>query len=123
LDGFDDTTEEQQGIEASCTGTSEALYTFFEMYPAGPVLFTGADSGDALVSTTTYNASTGKYTLALKDVTQSGAGVSVTLPCVSTCPNSSAEVIGQTLGGGPQPMDYRTLERRAIPKSALLPAE
>jgi hypothetical protein len=101
LDGFDDDTVEQQGTEAYCSGTSQGLYVFYEMYPAAPVLFTGADPGDALVSTTSYNANTDRYTLAVKDITQSGAGVTVVRSCASTCANSSAEIISEAPGGGP----------------------
>jgi Peptidase A4 family len=101
LDGLNNFTVEQQGTEAYCSGTTQGLYVFYEMYPASPVVFTGADPGDALVSTTSYNASTAKYTLAVKDVTQSGAGVTETVACSSTCANASAEVISEAPGGGP----------------------
>lgn len=101
IDGYNDNTVEQQGTEAYCSGSTQGLYVFYEMYPADPVAFTGADPGDALVATTSYKANTGKYTLAVKDVTQSGAGVTETIACSTTCANASAEVISEDPGGGP----------------------
>ncbi|HEY1914595.1 MAG TPA: G1 family glutamic endopeptidase [Streptosporangiaceae bacterium] len=101
LDGWNSGTVEQEGTEAYCDGDTEGLYVFYEMYPAGPVVFTGATPGDALTVTTTYNRQTGNYTLSVDDLTQNGAGVTVTTPCPTTCDNSSAEVISEAPGGGP----------------------
>jgi Peptidase A4 family len=101
LDGWTDGTVEQQGIEDTCNGGSATLYVFYEMYPANPVVFTGAGFGDALQSSTYYNTSTGDYTLDVTDLTQSGAGVTETIKCAGTCHNSSAEVISEAPGGGP----------------------
>lgn len=101
LDGWTDGTVEQQGIEDTCNGGSPTLYVFYEMYPADPVVFTGASFGDALQSSTYYNTSTGNYTLDVTDLTQSGAGVTETIKCAKTCNNSSAEVISEAPGGGP----------------------
>ena len=71
------------------------------MYPAAPVVFTGASPGDALQASTYYNSSTGNYSLVVTDLTQSGAGVSETIKCAGTCQNSSAEVVSEAPGGGP----------------------
>jgi hypothetical protein len=101
LDGWTSSTVEQEGIESTCTDGSEAgPYVFYEMFPAAPVGFTGAAPGDALQTTTTYNPSTQKYTLKVTDLTQSGAGVTETIACATTCDNSSAEVISEAPGGG-----------------------
>jgi hypothetical protein len=101
LDGWGDATVEQQGIESYCDGASQGLWTFYEMFPADPVAFTGADPGDAIKASTYYNAGTRKYELTVTDLTQAGAGVSVSIPCARTCLNKSAEVISEAPGGGP----------------------
>jgi Peptidase A4 family len=101
LDGWGSNTVEQQGFDNYCGPGNDPSGTFawYEMYPADPVSFTGANPGDALQSSTFYNASTGNYTLAVTDLTQNGAGISVTVPCAGTCKNHSAEVISEDPGG------------------------
>jgi hypothetical protein len=101
LDGWNDGTVEQQGIESYCSGSTQGLWVFYEMYPAGPVVFTGASPGDALQASTYYNSSTGNYSLVVTDLTQGGAGVTETIKCAGTCKNSSAEVVAEAPGGGP----------------------
>jgi Peptidase A4 family len=101
LDGWANGTVEQEGTEAYCSGGSQGLYVFYEMYPADPVVFTGAAPGDAMKVTTTFNRQSGDYTLVVDDLTQNGAGISVSTPCAATCDNSSAEVISEAPGGGP----------------------
>jgi hypothetical protein len=101
LDGWNDATVEQQGIESYCDGASQGLWVFYEMFPADPVAFTGANPGDAIKASTYYNAGTGRYELTVTDLTQSGAGVSASIPCAKTCLNKSAEVISEAPGGGP----------------------
>ena len=101
LDGWTDGTVEQQGIESYCSGSTQGLWVFYEMYPAAPVVFTGASPGDALQASTYYNTSTGNYSLVVTDLTQGGAGVSETIKCAGTCHNSSAEVVSEAPGGGP----------------------
>ena len=101
LDGWNNGTVEQQGIESYCSGGTPGLYVFYEMYPADPVVFSGAGFGDALQASTYDNTSTGKYNLVVTDLTQGGAGVSETIKCAKTCDNSSAEVVSEAPGGGP----------------------
>jgi hypothetical protein len=101
LDGWLDGTVEQQGTEAYCNGGSQGLYVFYEMYPAGPIVFTGASPGDAVQSDTYFNPTTHVYTLQVKDLTQSGAGVTENIDCAATCSNTSAEVVSEAPGGGP----------------------
>ena len=101
LDGWNSGTVEQQGIESFCSGSTQGLWVFYEMYPAAPVVFTGASPGDALQASTYFNSSTGNYSLVVTDLTQGGAGVSETIKCAGTCQNSSAEVISEAPGGGP----------------------
>lgn len=101
LDGWSDLTVEQQGIESYCSGDTPGLWVFYEMYPANPVVFTGANFGDALQASTYYNSATGKYNLDVTDLTQGSAGVTETIKCAGTCHNSSAEVVSEAPGGGP----------------------
>jgi hypothetical protein len=101
LDGWGSNTVEQQGFDNYCGPGNDPSgnYVWYEMYPADPVAFTGANPGDALQSSTFYNASTGDYTLAVTDLTQNGAGISVNVRCAGTCRNHSAEVISEDPGG------------------------
>lgn len=101
LDGWTNGTVEQQGIESYCSGSSQGLYVFYEMYPANPVVFTGASTGDAIQASTYFNPSTGNYTLTVTDITQHGAGVTESIKCAATCKNTSAEVVAEAPGGGP----------------------
>jgi hypothetical protein len=101
LDGWADGTVEQQGIESYCSGSTQGLWVFYEMYPAAPVVFSGAHPGDAIQVSTYYSASTKQYQLIVKDITEGGDGVSVEVKCASTCNNSSAEVVSEAPGGGP----------------------
>jgi hypothetical protein len=101
LDGWTDGTVEQQGIESYCSGSTQGLYVFYEMFPANPVVFTGAAPGDAVQASTYFNSATGTYTLSVVDMTQSGAGVTENIKCAGTCNNSSAEVVSEAPGGGP----------------------
>src|ERR1700722_19641167 len=74
LDGWTDGTVEQEGTEAYCSDGSQGLYVFYEMYPADPVVFTGAAPGDALQASTFYNSGSHLYSLVVTDLTQNGAG-------------------------------------------------
>jgi hypothetical protein len=55
-----------------------------------------------VVASVYFNSASGKYTLEVSDLTQKGAGFTVTESCPSgsTCANSSAEVITEAPGGG-----------------------
>lgn len=101
LDGWNNGTVEQQGIESYCDGSTQGLWVFYEMYPADPVVFSGAAPGDAIQASTYYSASKKKYQLVVKDLTQGDDSISVWVSCAGTCPNRSAEVISEAPGGGP----------------------
>src|SRR5262249_25052159 len=101
LDGWTDGTVEQQGIESYCSGSSQGLYVFYEMYPANPVVFTGASPGDAIQASTYFNSATGNYTLGGADRTQGGAGVREAIKCARTGNTPSAGVVSGARGGGP----------------------
>jgi Peptidase A4 family len=103
LDGFTSDTVEQDGFAEECTSsTSHSYYAWYEMYPSSPVMVSGPKPGDALVASVYFNSSTSKYTLEVNDLTQHGAGFTVTESCPSghTCDNNSAEVITEAPGGG-----------------------
>jgi Peptidase A4 family len=120
LDGWSDNTVEQQGTEQACdAGSPGPLWVFYEMFPADPVVFTGAVTGDAIQSSTFYNASTGEYSLAVTDLTQNGAGISVSIKCAGTCHNNSAEVISEAPGGRPPAFDLADFGAQAFTNAAV----
>jgi hypothetical protein len=102
LDGFNDTTVEQTGVDSYCdsaggTATNQAWY---EMYPLDPVVFTGVSPGDVIWVSVYFNASTNEYQLFLDDKT-TGSTMQTDQPCPagSTCDRTSAEVISEDPGG------------------------
>jgi Peptidase A4 family len=104
LDGLNDTTVEQEGMQIYCASTTSApeYIAWYDMYPAAAVAYTGdIGPGDALILTTSYDASTKDYTLSLDDLT-TGAGFTTAQPCPtgSVCNNKSAELITEAPGGG-----------------------
>ena len=105
LDGYSDTTVEQTGTDAICSGGTPAYYAWYEMYPLAPVLFTGVSPGDAIVVSVLHTTGS-TYALSLTDVT-TGSVIDTTQACPagSTCRNESAEVISEVTGGGPPVVD------------------
>lgn len=101
LDGFSDSTVEQTGVAGYCNSAgTPGYYAWYEMYPQGPVAYTGVSPGDTVQVSVFYNASTTGYNLFLKDVTTGGyLLVTDYCPSGSTCLNSSAEVISEDPGG------------------------
>lgn len=99
LDGFSDSTVEQEGVDIFCTSTTSApsYYAWYEMFPKGPVVFTGVGPGDAITVTTDKTGS--DWALTLQDVT-TGSGFTTKQPCPkgSTCKDASAEVITEDPG-------------------------
>jgi hypothetical protein len=103
LDGWTSNTVEQDGFAEECrSSTSQSYYAWYEMYPDNQVMVSGPKPGDAVVASVYFNSTSGKYTLEVSDLTQKGAGFTVTESCPSgsTCANSSAEVITEAPGGG-----------------------
>jgi len=99
LDGFNDTTAEQTGVDAFCDSSgTPAYYAWYEMYPLAPVAFTGVNPGDAIHVSVYFDGSA--YNLVLTDLT-TGGFINTTQPCPSgsTCRNKSAEVITEDPGG------------------------
>jgi hypothetical protein len=99
LDGFNDATAEQTGVDAFCDSSgTPAYYAWYEMYPLAPVAFTGVNPGDAIHVSVFFDGSA--YNLVLTDLT-TGGFINTTQPCPSgsTCRNKSAEVITEDPGG------------------------
>jgi hypothetical protein len=101
LDGLFTQTVEQTGVGAFCDTTTPVYYTWYEMYPQLPVVFTitGFGPGDAVNANVYYNSATRQYQLTLHDLTQN-VGFTTSQPCAATaCANKSAEVITEDPGG------------------------
>ena len=99
LDGQTDSTVEEDGVADFCDGGSPEYYAWYEMYPAAFTEEFAVNPGDAITSSVTYSASTGKYTLKLTDQDTSQS-FNVLEACAATCDNSSAEVITEGYPGG-----------------------
>jgi Peptidase A4 family len=99
LDGFNDNTVEQTGVDAYCDATgTPSYYAWYEMYPQPPVAFTGVSPGDAVNVSVFFNGSA--YNLVLTDLTTGGfINTTQACPAGSTCRNNSAEVITEDPGG------------------------
>jgi hypothetical protein len=99
LDGFNDNTVEQEGVDIFCTSAKSApqYFAWYEMFPNGPVPFTGVSPGDAISVTT--DKSGADWVLTLQDLT-TGGGFTTKQPCPkgSTCKDASAEVITEDPG-------------------------
>lgn len=94
LDGVSDSTVEQIGTTASCSGGAATYLAFFEMFPQAPVAYKGVSPGDAISANVYYNTATKHWQLSLFDLTNGGSITTAqTCPSGSTCRNASAEVI------------------------------
>jgi Peptidase A4 family len=99
LDGWTDSTVEQDGVGSFCVSGTPDYFAWYEMYPAGISEEFTVNPGDAITSSVTY-AGGGDYILALTDQT-SGQSFSVEEACSATCDNSSAEVITEGYTSSP----------------------
>jgi hypothetical protein len=106
LDGFSNSTVEQDGTIAECYLGTAYYYTWWEMYPTNfiQVVGTTVKPGDRIVASVSRTGTS--YALRLTDSTTSGNNVSTTQTCTS-CANASAEWIAETpsqsRGYTPQP--------------------
>jgi len=102
LDGFNDTTVEQTGVDSYCDSTSGPAtnQAWYEMYPLDPVVVSGVNPGDTIWASVYYDSSTNEYQLFLDDET-TGSTMETDQPCPSgsTCDRTSAEVITEDPGG------------------------
>jgi hypothetical protein len=102
LDGFATRTVEQDGIEASCNGTTPVYSAWWETYPANQIQTVSTvkvGPGDAVTASVYFNSAPGahhdRYNFILTDVTN-GESFSLWKPCGgSSCKNGSAEVISE----------------------------
>ncbi len=93
LDGWRDTTVEQDGVAEWCYEDVPTYFTWYEMYPAGSVTVgTSLHPGDAITASVSRSGTT--YTLALTDSTHTANSFTETKTCAaSTCKDTSAEWI------------------------------
>jgi hypothetical protein len=92
LDGFNNTTVEQDGTAAHCGGannTTPVYKAWYEMFPAGSVNVFTVSPGDTI--NTSVSFSNGKFILTVSDLT-SGKSATHTAKCAS-CKRTSAEWI------------------------------
>jgi len=102
LDGWANGTVEQTGTADYCDGTSAYTYSWYEMYPASPVVLgTISEPGDKMFASVTFSG-TKTYTLVLKDKTAGWTKTEVINK--SGLDRSSAEVITEAPGGGTYPL-------------------
>jgi len=111
LDGLGSSSVEQVGIEADCTGSTAQYYAWYEMYPKPVTIVFPVRAGNAVQASVTYEKSTRKFVLMLRDTTN-GRHLIRTLKCAAkACLRSSAEIISEAPSngtGGILPLaDYR----------------
>ena len=73
IDGFNDNTVEQTGIQVQCSGGKAYYSAWYEFYPAAPVSAPSSDvvkPGDKIVAWVVYNPSTNEFKTVLVDVTE-----------------------------------------------------
>jgi hypothetical protein len=102
LDGFSDTTVEQDGILAACNGSAAQYSAWYEMFPKPPVYKSVTiNPGDSIEASVYYNSGANNFRLSLTDTTN-GQGFSVTKSCPaqSSCARTSAEAISEAPSNG-----------------------
>jgi hypothetical protein len=95
LDGFNDSTVEQDGTSSQCFEGTALYYSWYEMYPAGTVeVGTTVAAGDSISASVSRSGSS--YTLSLTDSTHTANSFSEKATCsTSTCLDTSAEWIAE----------------------------
>lgn len=98
LDGYNDQTVEQTGVQTECVGGKAEVSAWYEMYPASPVYYSNpASIGDRFTASVQYLGNN-SYQLSLTDHTK-GWTQSVTKSIPAQ--NASAEAIIEAPGGFP----------------------
>jgi hypothetical protein len=100
LDGWNDSTVEQDGTFAQCYLGTAYYYTWWEMYPTNDIQTVGTISpGDSITSTVTYSG--GTYTLSVTDSSTPSASFTEHETCASnlSCKRSSSEWIAEAPSG------------------------
>lgn len=102
LDGFDNGTVEQTGVEADCQGGKASYAAWWEMFP-NFAIFPNivVHPGDSIVASVFYRRSTRMFELSLTD-TSDGQRFTRVSPCPpgSVCQRSSAEAISEPPANG-----------------------
>jgi hypothetical protein len=113
LDGWDDSTVEQDGTLSWCYQDVPTYFTWYEMYPAGTIeVGTSLKPGDKISASVSRVGTS--YTLALTDATTPANSFSEAATCAaSTCLDTSAEWITErpafSIGIVPQ-ANYKTFK-------------
>ncbi|WP_051450641.1 G1 family glutamic endopeptidase [Actinospica robiniae] len=95
LDGFSDSTVEQIGTSADCSGSSVDYYAWYEMYPANYVTINKTiKKGDSFTGTVTHTSGT-TYKLTLVNNTE---GWTYSVSKSLSAGNSSAEAVMEQAG-------------------------
>jgi Peptidase A4 family len=98
IDGYNDETVEQTGVQTACSTGSPVDSAWYEMYPAAPVYFSNpVSTGDTITASVTYNGGS-SYTLKISDTTK---GWTQTVTKSLSAQNASAEAIIEAPGGFP----------------------
>jgi len=94
IDGYSDSTVEQDGTLAQCDDGSIFYYTWWEMYPTNTaqIIGTTVSPGDTIVASVVQSGA--NYTLSLTDASDSADSFTTTQSCTD-CTNSSAEWIAE----------------------------
>jgi len=100
IDGADDSTVEQDGVEADCTGGSLSMYAWLETFPAAEEEIVNSsdvpapvEPGDVVVSTVTEDSAS-EYTFVMNDETQDWSlNTAVQMPSGSKGEDQTSEVI------------------------------
>ena len=99
IDGYNDSTVEQTGVQTSCKTGSPVESAWYEMYPALPVYFSNSVSaGDAIAASVTYAG--GTFTLKISDTTQ--GWTQTVQKALAGAQRGSAEAVIEAPGGYPQ---------------------
>ncbi len=99
LDGWSNTTVEQEGVIDWCFEDHATYFTWYEMYPAGSVeVGTALQPGDKIATsiTTSVTGTLKSYKMVLTDSTHTANSFTKTLTCATaTCKDTSAEWIDE----------------------------
>jgi hypothetical protein len=98
IDGYSDSTVEQDGTMIECYDGAPYQFSWWEMYPTNAIQVVGesVESGDLI--TASVNVSGTNYLLTVLDTTNPANDISTTQSC-SDCDNSSAEWIAEAPSG------------------------
>jgi hypothetical protein len=98
IDGYSDSTVEQDGTLIECYEGIAYQYSWWEMYPSNAIQIVGesVQPGDLITASVNVNGS--NYLLTVLDVTNPANDISTTQGC-SDCDNGSAEWIAEAPSG------------------------